>query len=149
MEKQDIKSKLINTCVSSLESGMEQTRKLSEEIQEQISEYGQNKDRYDSFRTKMERTKEMYMQQMEKAASNIKTLMEIPIEQNHIVGHGSIVITDKQRFFVSVGVGKMLSDSQDYFLISVSAPIYNVMRDRKVGDTFIFNNQKHTILEIV
>ena len=144
-----MKKQLINACISHLEGIINQTKKLTDDIQCQVNEYGQNKDRYDSFRTKMMRTKEMYIQQMEHAASNIKALLNIPLEKNDTVKHGSLVISDKQCFFVSIGIGKLQFQQMDYFVISMSAPIFRAMKDKKAGDIFVFNNMKHTIKEIL
>ena len=144
-----MKEQLINACISHLNETIEQTRKMSGEIQSQVNDYGQNKDRYDSFRTKMMRTKEMYMQQMENAAVNIKALSDIPMGKTDTVEQGSIVITDKQCFFVGVGIGKIQFQGGDYFVISMAAPIFKAMEGKKIGDNFVFNNVKHIIKELL
>ena len=144
-----MKKQLIEFCINHLNETIEQTRKMSEDIQSQVNDYGQNKDRYDSFRTKMMRTKEMYMQQMENAAANIKALSDISIKKTNIVKQGSIVITDKQHFFVGTGIGKIQFQGVDYFVISMVAPIFRAMKDKRIGDNFVFNNVKHTIKELL
>ena len=144
-----LKQNLIETCIFMQKQTMEEAEKLSVEIQLQINDYGQNKDRYDSFRTKMSRMKEMYIKQMENAAINIKTLLKISVNEENTVKYGSIVITDKQRFFVAVGIGKIRFQNEDYFVISTVAPIFNTMKEKRVRDIFTFNNVTHTIQQIL
>lgn len=147
--KNNLKQNLIESCISSQKQTMGELERLSEDIQSQIDDYGQNKDRYDSFRTKISRTKKMYIKQIEDVASNIKTLLKIHINKEGTVTFGSIVITDKQRFFIAVGIGKARFEEEEYFVISTLAPIFNAMKDKKAGDTFTFNTITHTIQEIL
>ena len=145
----NIKQRMIKACISMQKRTMEEAEKLSEEIQSQINDYGQNKDRYDSFRTKMSRMKEMYIKQIENAASNIKTLLGIHVEKKEdTVKFGSIIITDKQRFFIAVGIGKIRFEEEEYFVISTVAPIFNAIKGKRAGNTFTFNNITHIIQEI-
>ena len=69
--------------------------------------------------------------------------------------HGAIVVTDKQRFFLSIGAGKFVVNENDspsgmqyYFAISAQTPIYQVLKGKTVGESFIINGMTHTIKEI-
>ena len=69
--------------------------------------------------------------------------------------HGAIVITDKQRFFLSIGAGKfVVNDSESptgmqyYFAVSAQTPIYLAIKGKNIGDGFIVNGIVQTIKEI-
>ena len=124
--------------------------------QQQSNEYGANVDRYDSYRTKMMRARDMYAKQLSNANASLRYLNEAlrlpPFEHAE---HGAIVVTDKQRFFLSVGAGKfVVNDSESptgmqyYFAISAQTPIYMALKGKSVGDSFVINGLTHTIVDI-
>ncbi|MBO4542288.1 MAG: hypothetical protein IKS33_01875 [Bacteroidales bacterium] len=143
-----IKERLIAACIERQKVILSETETAANELQEQINNYGQNKDRYDSFRTKLTRSKEQMQQMQQQAVNCIKALSQMPVKTNHIVEHGSIVITDKQYFFIAVGIGKLHFDNHDFFVISGAAPIFKMMKNKQVGDEFTFNKITYKILKI-
>jgi len=125
--------------------------------QQQSNDYGANVDRYDSFRTKMMRARDMYAKQYANANASLRFLDEAmrmkPFERAE---HGAIVITDKQRFFLSIGAGKFVVNDREsptgmqyYFAISAQTPIYMAIKGLEEGDSFIVNGIQHTIKEIL
>jgi len=58
------------------------------------------------------------------------------------------VITDKQKLFVSVSLGKIELGNELFYAISTHVPIYKELINRKKGDKFEFNGNKFEILEI-
>lgn len=124
--------------------------------QQQSNDYGANVDRYDSYRTKMMRARDMYAKQLSNANASLRYLQEAmrmpPFDR---VEHGAIVVTDKQRFFLSIGAGKFVVNDtesptgmQYYFAISAQTPIYLALKGKAVGDSFIVNGIPQTIKEI-
>jgi hypothetical protein len=59
------------------------------------------------------------------------------------------VITDKQKIFVCIGLGKFSFEKEDYFVISAGVPFYKAMENLKKGDQFTFRDQLFTIKEIL
>ena len=124
--------------------------------QQQSNDYGANVDRYDSYRTKMMRARDMYAKQLSNANASLRYLQEAmrmpPFDRAE---HGAIVVTDKQRFFLSIGAGKfVVNDTESptgmpyYFAISAQTPIYLALNGKAVGDSFIVNGIPQTIKEI-
>lgn len=144
-----MKKKLIDVCLQHLENVSQTAKSLMDEAQQQANDYGQNKDRYDSFRTKQERMAAMYSKQYDNAESSIRTLLQIDAEkQCSCVEFGSYVCTDKQKMFISVSIGQLECDHEKFYAISVKVPIYEVMKGKKVGDTFTFNGVTQKIEKI-
>lgn len=124
--------------------------------QQQSNDYGANVDRYDSYRTKMMRARDMYAKQLSNANASLRYLQEAmrmpPFDRAE---HGAIVVTDKQRFFLSIGAGKFVVNDtesptgmQYYFAISAQTPIYLALKGKAIGDSFIVNGIPQTIKEI-
>src|SRR5690606_21113780 len=82
---------------------------------------------------------------------NLKTqLKRVDISQEHqTVGNGSLVETENNFFFIAVALGKLdLNDGKTYYSISVEAPIYQSLKEKKAGDSFEFNNMKYKIVNV-
>lgn len=124
--------------------------------QQQSNDYGANVDRYDSYRTKMMRARDMYAKQLSNANASLRYLQEaLRLPPFDRADHGAIVVTDKQRFFLSIGAGKFVVNDpesptgmQYYFAISAQTPIYLAIKGKAVGDSFIVNGITQTIKEI-
>lgn len=58
---------------------------------------------------------------------------------------GAVVVTDKLTFFISVSIEDVMVESEKIYGISVKAPIFGVMRGKKIGDSFEYNNVKYSI----
>ncbi|MDN3670538.1 hypothetical protein QWY93_14540 [Echinicola jeungdonensis] len=64
------------------------------------------------------------------------------------VSLGSIVKTNKKTFFPSVSLENFSVNGQELFGISGQAPLYQLMKDKKVGDSFEYKGERYKILEI-
>ena len=156
MTREERRLRVIQACLSHQQHIANVAKQEMDSAQQQSNEYGANVDRYDSYRTKMMRARDMYARQLSNANASIRYLQEAlhlaPFSQAE---HGAIVITDKQRFFLSIGAGKFVVNESDsptgmqyYFAISAQTPIYLALKGKKTGDSFIVNGVTHTIIEI-
>ena len=147
MQLKEIKEKLAAKCI---EQQTEVVRQLEQEIadaQKMANDYGQPKDRYDAFRTKLMRQIEMYAGQLNKAKMVLNTFQILPLNKDFTkVEFGALVITNKQKLFISAGLGKIEMEGNIYFAISPQVPIFNALKDKKAGERIEFNG---TLLEII
>ena len=91
----------------------------------------------------------MLSEQMQKNWEEIQILSRIdPEKVEKEVCFGALVITGKQKLFISTGVGKFEMDGETWFAISPSVPIYLAMAGLKKGDSFEFRNEKISILDV-
>lgn len=157
MTREEKRVKVINACIAHQQHIAGVAKQEMDSAQQQSNDYGANVDRYDSYRTKMMRARDMYAKQLSNANASLRYLQEaLRIPPFDKAEHGAIVITDKQRFFLSVGAGKFIvrdSESptgmQYYFAISAQTPIYTALKGKSVGDSFIVNGIQQTITEIL
>lgn len=156
MTREEKRIRVIQSLISHQQHIAGVAKQEMDSAQQQSNEYGANVDRYDSYRTKMMRTRDMYAKQLSNANASLRYLQEaIRLSPFDRAEHGSIVVTDKQRFFLSIGAGKfVVNDSESptgmqyYFAISAQTPIYQAIKNKSVGDSFIVNGISHTIKEI-
>jgi len=89
--------------------------------------------------------------QLEFANQEMKLLYDMQAHQDDVhdcVELGSIVATDKDTFFVSASIERFRVDDISMFGLSTEAPIYQVMKGKKEGDTFTYKDMTYTIQEI-
>ena len=145
----EIKEKIINACRLMQLETIKNLKLEMEEGQKAANEYGLPKDRYDSFRTQLLRKRDMFAQQLAKATEQLDVLMRIdPDKECTMIEFGAVIITNKQKLFISIGLGKVKVDDDVFFAISPAVPIYKAMEGEKVGEEFSFNNITYKILEI-
>jgi hypothetical protein len=149
MKLSELKLGLLEACFKEIDDRASSLRKVMEDAQQSANDYGQPKDRYDSYRTQLLRKRDMFGQQLGKILDQRNVLEKIdPDRICEKVEFGALVKTDKQKIFISVGLGKFNYNKQEYFVISPAVPFYKAMEGCRAGDAFEFRNQKFEIREI-
>ncbi|KAF0200928.1 MAG: hypothetical protein FD170_3090 [Bacteroidetes bacterium] len=150
MEKLDFKKKLVMVCKSIKTETETNLLAAIADAQQSANEYGQPKDRYDSYRAQLLTRRDMLAQQLERVQNEIGLLDRIDLTRVcEFGGFGSIVITPVQKVFISIGIGKIDMDGVgDYYAISASVPFAQAVKEKKAGDTVVFNGKKLEILDV-
>ncbi|MBP5327465.1 MAG: hypothetical protein J6Y98_06110 [Bacteroidales bacterium] len=156
MTQEEKRIKVIQALISHQQHIANVAKQEMDSAQQQSNDYGANVDRYDSYRTKMMRARDMYAKQLSNANASLRFLNEaLRMKPFSKAEHGAIVITDKQRFFLSIGAGKFVVNDNEsptgmqyYFAISAQTPIYLAIKGKSIGDSFIVNGVAQTIKEI-
>ena len=149
MDKLTFKKKLIEICIDAQDKVVGHAKTRMDEAQESANEYGQPQDRYDSYRTQMLGKRDMFAKQFCKAMDERNVLDRVElVEENTEVTFGSIVVTETQNLFISISLGKIEVDGEDYFAISPLVPLYKVLEGLKKGDSFEFNGKQNKIVDL-
>lgn len=82
---------------------------------------------------------------------NIKSVLDKidPEISNPAISLGSLVITDKLRFFLSVAMGKVDVSNNEYYLVSLTSPLAKQFIGKQKGNIVHFNNKDYAIEEIL
>lgn len=146
---ENLKPKLIEKCLQILNERAENAKKAMEELQQSANEYGLPKDRYDSFRAQVLRKRDLFAEQYQKTIDELELIKKIDPEKiSKKVEFGSIVITDKQKLFVSVSLGKIELEKDVFYAISAQVPIYKALQNKTAGEKFEFNENKFEIVKL-
>ena len=149
MKLSKLKRELLDACFVEIDDRAGSLRKVMDDAQQSANDYGQPKDRYDSYRTQLLRKRDMFGQQLRKILEQRNVLERIdPEKTTHKVEFGALVVTNHQTIFISIGLGKFDFNGHDYFVISPGVPFYKAMEGLKAGDEFEFRGQNCKILEI-
>ncbi len=143
------KTELVKHLIQLQETAITNARQAMNDAQEEANNYGTPKDRYDGFRNQQLRRKDMFAKQLSQAGQNLELLRKPEILQpKNEISFGALVQTASDTFFVSIGLGSVSFNSEQIIVISMLVPIYHVMKGKKVGDSFSFNNKGYTIKSI-
>jgi hypothetical protein len=69
-------------------------------------------------------------------------------EKHNAVQRGSVVVTNRETFFVSASIERFHVEGAPYFGLSTASPLYNMMKGLKAGDTFAYGKVSYEILEV-
>ncbi|MCS7004048.1 MAG: GreA/GreB family elongation factor [Cytophagales bacterium] len=146
----EIKRKLLDTCKEIQKSLVMNAKEAMETAQESANqEEAATEEKFESFRAQCQADRDMFARQYSEHLATLSVLSSIPYEKVwKTVQPGSVVITDKQKMFVSVSLGKIKTPDGEYFAISPNSPIYAAMQGKKAGDKFSFRNVTHEIKEV-
>jgi hypothetical protein len=148
-ENKLLKSKIIEACKLQQYETIANLKREMDEHQQLANDYGPPKDRYDAFRSQMHRRRDIFAEQLQKANEELFTIDKIKTsEVKTKVEFGAIVVTDKQKLFISTSMGKICIDDEVYYCISPAVPVYKSIEGRKVGDVVTFNNNNFLIKDV-
>ena len=106
-------------------------------------------DKFESFREQCQIDRDMYAKQLQELTTGMQMLLKVDISRVYdSVMLGSVVVTDAQRMFISIGLGEVKANGQTYFAISTSSPLFKVMAGKKQGETFAFRDKTFRIVSV-
>jgi hypothetical protein len=148
----NVKQQLHQLCVSKADERILAAREAMLQAQESANaeEKSSAGDKYETGRAMAQRSRDQAAVQLEEALKLKAVLDKInPANSLSAVGLGSLVITDKSRFYLAVSLGKFEVDGHEYFVISQLTPIGKLLFNSVIGHGFTFNNQVHTIIDVL
>lgn len=126
--------------IEKLEKFMEFTLEASREVKKTP--------KYDSIREEMQ--EEIYQMQKQMASlrnlqKNLARILNQPSERIQL---GSIVFTNKARFYISVSLGEFFFEGDRFYAISEESPMAKTMFGKVPGDSFVLNNISQVIEQV-
>ena len=147
-----IKKLLYNHCESSIKSRLLNYKKRSKDLYLCL-----NSETKSSAGDKHETGRAMIQLEIEKLGNQIKEIeleyaFFLKINNKTIstnISTGSLVITNKNLFYITISAGVFRNNSKKYYCISQKSPFGSVLIGKKIRDNFIFNKEKIEILNIL
>ncbi|WP_292010204.1 hypothetical protein [Chryseobacterium sp.] len=105
--------------------------------------------KYDSMREEMQ--EEIYQMQRQLGSLNDlhRNMAKVLPVSTQNVQLGSLVITNKARFYISVSLGEFFYEGDRFYAISSESPMAKKMMGMKTGDDFTLNNIHQQIVEVL
>lgn len=106
-------------------------------------------DKHETGKAMMQLQQETNARQLQEALELKQQLGKInPTYSAPVISPGSVVLTDKGNFYISIGAGKLELNSETYYAVSPLSPLAKVLLGAKKGDTPVFSGQTYKVLDI-
>lgn len=107
-------------------------------------------DKYETGRAMMQIELEKNEVQLSKAINLKRELSRIDIQKDYNKAEfGSLVVTNLGKYFISIGIGKIVVNKKNYYCISLASPIGKLLHNKKIGDKVQFQEREFTISDIL
>ncbi|OCA70527.1 hypothetical protein BBI01_11250 [Chryseobacterium artocarpi] len=143
-EKSDIRDFVTTTIaekIEKLKNFIEFTQEASRDIKKTP--------KYDSMREEMQ--EEIYQMQRQLGALNDlkRNMAKVLNNSTERIQLGSLVITNKARFYISVSLGEFFFEGDRFYAISPESPMAKKMMGMRAGDEFTLNKIHQKIVEVL
>ena len=106
-------------------------------------------DKHETSRAKIQIEIDQLSKQLSIVNQQYQILLSINIKkENKKIGIGSLVYTNVGVYFIGIGHGKIQLDEKEYYAISLASPIGKILKDKNVGDQFVFNSNNYKVVDI-
>jgi len=146
-----IKAYLYKICLDKTEETISAINKALKSIEEARNNETKSSagDKYETGRAMMQIEEDNNSRQLIQAVQLKTQLQKIDLKKkSKKVELGSMVLTNRSAYFVSIGLGEIKFEAQSYYCISPASPIGLMLMDKKKGEKFEFRGVKHEITNI-
>ncbi|TGE28750.1 hypothetical protein [Hymenobacter metallicola] len=146
-----LKQRLLAECRRVQQQKADNARQAMLDAQESATEsQGAIEDKFESFREACQIQRDLFARQLDEALTGLQALQRVPEARcpKDQPGVGTVVVTDSQRFYISVSLGEIKVDGEPYFAISAFSPLFQAMATSRVGETFNFRGKHYHIEEV-
>ena len=148
----DIKKELLKNCFSFVEEREKTVNDIITSNQKAL-----HSETKSSAGDKHETGRAMLQLEMEKAGQQLASIhaMKSVLQKTNIenssknIRLGSLIITNKGNYFLTISLGKIKVENKEYFLVSTSSPIGKLLLGKQKEETFTFNGMEFQILEVL
>ena len=140
----DIKRELYNHCQQYVEQRIKAAQEAIDAAQHAANDETKSSsgDKYETGRAMMQLEIEKNTVQLSESLKLKHTLEQInPAQEPVSVQAGSLVITDRETFFIAISIGKVELLRETYLVISPASPIGQKLLGLKTGSTMTFQGR--------
>lgn len=147
-----IKQTLYDLCSSFVDERIVMYQKAMKDAQEAANQEEKSSagDKYETTRAMMQIEKDKNAKQLEETIKLKKALSQInPNASSETIALGSLVLTDKGNFYISISVGKLKIENTEYLAIAPTSPLGAAFMNQKAEGKAVFNETIYSILNVL
>lgn len=148
---QALKKSLYEQCTLYVNQRIDTARQAMKAAQEAANSESKSSagDKYETGRAMAQLERDRHAQLLAEALKLEQDLSRLTIDKLYdTVQPGSLAVTNRGAFFVSISAGKLTLNGNDYFAISPASPIALALTGRRTGDTVLFNKLTYQVIQI-
>ncbi len=146
-----MKQQLLVLCQNYVQQRINTARQAMEAAQESANseEKSSAGDKYETGRAMAQLERDRHAQLLAEARKLEGDLLRLNIDKTYeTVQPGSLVVTSRGTFFISISAGKLTIDGTDCFAVSPASPIAALLLGHRAGESVTFNKLTYQILAI-
>lgn len=142
-----VKKILLDFCVSKNQDRLDEIILAMEHAQDAIENDTKSSagDKYETTREMVQQDLNRYQAQLQQAKIDSVLLQQLELDPKTKANAGSVIVTDKARYFIATSLGRQQIADEEYMVISASSPIGKLLLGKVVGDNIMFNGNIQTI----
>lgn len=151
MNLPSLKQAAFDACMHHVNERIETARQAMEHAQQAANQEGKSSagDKYETGRAMMQIERDKAAQQLAEAIKLRTTLQQLSsVAQAKTVSMGSLIITDSQKIFISIGIGKIIVENEPLLVVGPLSPLAQAFKGKTTGDSVTFNNEVMIIREL-
>lgn len=148
---QQTKAVLLALCQAYVQKRIDTAKQAMEAAQEAANSESKSSagDKYETGRAMAQLERDRHAQLLAEAQKIERELTQLNVDKTYeTVQPGSLVVTNRGLFFISIGAGKLTVDGVDYFAVSAASPIASALVGRKAKETITFNKMVYQVMEV-
>lgn len=148
----NLKKALYDQCQTYVQQRIDTARQAMEAAQEAANSESKSSagDKYETGRAMAQLERDRHAQLLAEALKLEQELSRLNLDKLYdTVQPGSLAVTDRGTFFISISAGKLTQDGNDYFAVSPASPIATALTGNRAGDTVLFNKLTYQVVQIV
>lgn len=152
MAGNELKSQLYNKCLEYVEQCISNVQVAINSFAESSKDETKSSagDKHETGRAMAQLEQEKSGKQLQEALELKNMLLKInPDQRSTSISLGSIVLTDKGNFYISIAAGKILIDTEIYFAVSPASPIAKAFIGGILNQAINFNGLSYIIKAVV
>ena len=103
-------------------------------------------DKYETARAMGQADRDMNARQLQEALNERKILEALPPDHvMEFVGPGALIHVEQRFLFIAVGLGSLQVDGRDVVVLSAASPLYAQLRQKRAGESILFQNRQVVI----
>jgi transcription elongation GreA/GreB family factor len=151
-EVQALKQALLRICTDYVQKRISHIREVLNQASEdaQTDQKSSMGDKYETSRAMLHLTQENASVQLREATKLQLLLTRIDPDLDALsnANVGSLVMTERHRFFIAISIGEAIVSDQTFLIVSPDSPIGKSLMTKRAGDHFQFQGREETILQI-
>jgi transcription elongation GreA/GreB family factor len=146
-----IKEQLLKFCWDYVGEKTQRLKSSNADLQESLDSETKNStgDKHETGRAMVQLEQEKLAQQFMELEKTKNILQRVDVrKKSETIGLGSLIRTSTADYFIAISAGAFKQEGKPIYCISQEAPIAQLLMGKKKGETFVFNGNSHTVLEV-
>lgn len=147
-----LKQALYEACLAYVQQRIDNAAEAMRAAQEAANseEKSSAGDKYETGRAMAQLERDRHAQLLAQARQMKQELDLIDYKTaSDVARAGSVVVTSRGTFFLSISAGRLVVDGGDYMAVSVASPIGALLRGHRAGDDVRFNQTTYLIKAVL